>query len=64
MAQWIGHQPPELGVQVRFPPGARVVGPDAEVERLGLNLGKNMAKVVGVLVFSGLSGTRELGLRL
>ena len=22
MAQWIGHQPPELGVQVRFPPGA------------------------------------------
>ena len=22
MAQWIGHQPPELGVTVRFCPGA------------------------------------------
>lgn len=71
VAQWIGHQPPELVVQVRLLSGAiinmrkKVVsvigGHDCtkEVEQLAHDLGKKLAKVVDILACGGLSGTMK-----
>ena len=71
MAQRIGHQPPELGVQVRFPPGAlikmqkkivTVIGGHEcteQVEQLAHNLGKKLAKVVDILTCGGLGGVMQ-----
>jgi uncharacterized protein (TIGR00725 family) len=71
VAQWIGHQPPKLCVQVRFLPGAlnnpramrkKVVGViggrscNGKVERIAHILGVNLGKVAEILVTGGLGG--------